>query len=118
MMSKTGVHALRALASLAQMPTGRYVGAADLAKTTGAPANYLGKLLKALSREGVVESQKGRGGGFRLTRDPARITWLDVMEPAARVNRWTGCFMGRSTCSNEFPCPLHDRWRPPSGGGE
>ena len=110
MMSKTGVHSLRALAALAQMPNGNYAGAADLAKTTGAPRNYLGKLLKALSREGLVESQKGRGGGFRLARDPARITLLDVMEPAARVSRWTGCFMGRSSCSNDAPCALHTRW--------
>jgi Rrf2 family protein len=110
MISKTGIHALRALASLAQMSNGTYVGAADLAKATGAPRNYLGKLLKALSREGLVESQKGRSGGFRLARDPARITLLDVMEPAARVTRWTGCFMGRTTCSNIDPCALHNRW--------
>lgn len=110
MISKTGIHALRALASMAQMPNGRYVGAADLAKATGAPSNYLGKLLKVLGREGLVESQKGRGGGFRLAKDPARITLLDVMEPAARVGRWTGCFMGRTTCSNDAPCALHHRW--------
>ncbi len=111
MISKTGIHALQALAALAQLSNGAYAGAADLADTTGAPRNYLGKLLKALSRAGLVESQKGRGGGFRLAKDPARITLLDVMEPAARVTRWTGCFMGRPTCSNESPCVLHDRWR-------
>jgi Rrf2 family transcriptional regulator, iron-sulfur cluster assembly transcription factor len=110
MISKTGIHALRALAALAQMSNSSFAGAADLAKATGAPRNYLGKLLKALSREGLVESQKGRGGGFRLAKDPARITLLDVMEPAARVTRWTGCFMGRTTCSNDAPCALHDRW--------
>jgi Rrf2 family protein len=110
LISKTGIHALRALAALAQMSNGTYAGAADLAKATGAPRNYLGKLLKALGREGLVESQKGRGGGFRLAKDPARITLLDVMEPAARVGRWTGCFMGRTTCSNDAPCALHTRW--------
>ena len=110
MISKTGIHALRALAALAQMSNGSFAGAADLAKVTGAPRNYLGKLLKALSREGLVESQKGRGGGFRLAKDPARIALLDVMEPAARVSRWSGCFLGHTTCSNDAPCALHARW--------
>jgi len=110
MMSKTGVHALTALAALAKLSRGDYTGAGELAKTTGAPRNYLGKLLKTLSREGLLESQKGKGGGFRLARDPAAITLLDVMEPIARVSRWTGCFLGRATCSDQDPCPLHFRW--------
>jgi Rrf2 family protein len=110
MMSKTGVHALTALAALAKLSNGDYAGAGDLAKTIGAPPNYLGKLLKTLSHEGLLESQKGKGGGFRLARNPATITLLDVMEPVARVSRWTGCFLGRATCSDQDPCALHLRW--------
>jgi Rrf2 family iron-sulfur cluster assembly transcriptional regulator len=110
MMSKSGVHALRALAALARLSDGGYAGASEVAATIGAPPNYLGKLLKTLSHEGLVESQKGKGGGFRLARDPATITLLDVMEPVARVNRWTGCFLGRTNCSDDNPCVLHGRW--------
>lgn len=110
MMSKTGVHALRALAALAKLSNGNYAGSGEVAKAIGAPRNYLGKLLKTLSHEGLVESQKGKGGGFRLARDPATITLLDVMEPVARVGRWTGCFLGRTTCSADAPCSLHARW--------
>jgi len=110
MMSKTGIHALRALAALAKLSNGRYAGSGEVAKAIGAPRNYLGKLLKTLSHEGLVESQKGKGGGFRLARDPATITLLDVMEPIARVGRWTGCFLGRTTCSADTPCSLHARW--------
>ncbi|MBP1775713.1 MAG: Rrf2 family transcriptional regulator [candidate division NC10 bacterium] len=110
MISKTSIHALRALAALAQVSNGDYAGAGDIASAIGAPRNYLGKLLKALSHEGLVESHKGKGGGFRLARDPATITLLDVMEPIARVDRWTGCFLGRTTCSDDSPCLLHVRW--------
>ena len=110
MISKTGVHALRALSALAKLSNGHYAGSGEVAKAIGAPRNYLGKLLKTLSREGLVASQKGKGGGFRLARDPATITLLDVMEPVARVSRWTGCFLGRTTCSADAPCSLHARW--------
>jgi len=110
MMSKTGVHALTALAALAKLSHGSYAGTGDIAKAIGAPRNYLGKLLQALIREGLVESQKGKGGGFRLARHPETITLLDVMEPVSRVGRWTGCFLGRPSCSDTAPCAVHERW--------
>ena len=110
MISRSGVHAITALAALAQLSNGGYAGAGDVARAIGAPRNYLGKLLKALSRAGLVESQKGKGGGFRLARDPAAITLLDVMEPVTQVSRWTGCFLGQPRCSDDTPCALHRRW--------
>ena len=109
-ISKTEVHALTALAALARLPSGGYAGAAEIARIIGAPRNYLGKLLKALGDEGLVESQKGKGGGFRLTRNPASISLLEVMEPVGRVSRMAGCFLGRPQCSDSEPCAVHDQW--------
>jgi Rrf2 family protein len=110
LISKTEVHALTALAALARIPNGGYAGAGEIAKTTGAPRNYLGKLLKVLGDEGLVESQKGKGGGFRLTRNPESISLLEVMEPVGRVSRMSGCFLGRPKCSDSEPCAVHDKW--------
>jgi len=109
-ISKTEVHALTALAALARLPSGGYAGAAEIARIIGAPRNYLGKLLKALGDEGLVESQRGKGGGFRLTRNPASISLLEVMEPVGRVSRMAGCFLGRPQCSDSEPCAVHDQW--------
>ena len=110
MISRTEVHALTALAALARIPNGGYAGTGEIAKVTGAPRNYLGKLLKVLGDEGLVESQKGKGGGFRLTRNPSSISLLEVMEPVGRVSRMTGCFLGRPQCSDSEPCTVHDKW--------
>jgi Rrf2 family protein len=110
-LTKTGLHAVRALVALAKLPAGSYAGAARIAHEIGAPQNYLGKLLKALAREGLVESQKGLGGGFRLTRDPQSITLLDVVEPIEHVSRWAGCILGRPECSDAEPCAIHNRWK-------
>lgn len=111
MISKTGIHALRALVALSPLPDGLFAGAADIASQIGAPRNYLGKLLKTLADEGLVESQKGKGGGFRLARPPGQISVYDVVEPIERVSRWSGCFMGRAACSDNEPCPVHQRWQ-------
>lgn len=111
MLSKTGVHAVRAMVALARLPTGAYAGAARIAREIKAPPNYLGKLLKALARDGLIESQKGLGGGFRLCRNPKEISLLDVVEPIEHVTRWSGCILGRAECSDAVPCAIHDRWK-------
>jgi Rrf2 family protein len=110
MISKTGIHATLALTLLAQMRPGEYAGATQIATEVGAPRNYLGKLLKKLASEGLVESQKGFGGGFRLALSPAKITLYDIVEPIDRVSRWNGCFLGNARCDEKAPCPVHAQW--------
>jgi Rrf2 family protein len=111
MLSKTALHALRAMTALAELPDNSYAGAVDIAEAIQAPRNYLGKLLQSLAAAGLVESQKGKGGGFRLARPPATISVFDVVEPIDHVSRWEGCFMGRSQCSSENSCAVHNRWQ-------
>src|ERR1700759_4060831 len=75
---------------LARLPEGAALPASRLAEYHGVPAPYLAKALQALARAGLVTSKAGRRGGYRLTRDPAQITLLDVVnavegdEPAFR----------------------------------
>jgi Rrf2 family protein len=111
MLSKTGLHAVRAMLALARLPEGAYAGAAHIAQEIGGPQNYLGKLLKALAEKGLAESQKGLGGGFRLARDAREISLLDVIEPIEHISRWSGCILGRPECSEVNPCAIHDRWK-------
>lgn len=110
MISKTGIHATLALTLLAQLRPGEYAGAAQIAGEVGAPRNYLGKLLKKLASEGLVESQKGFGGGFRLALSPTKIALYDIVEPIDRVSRWNGCFLGNSRCDGKSPCAVHEQW--------
>jgi len=110
MISRTAKHALAALTALGELSNGQYAGAGEIAGEIDAPRNYLGKLLRTLADEGLVESQKGKGGGFRLARSPDSISLIDAVEPIDRVSRWSDCFLGRGRCSDEGPCAVHDRW--------
>lgn len=110
MLSKTSIHALKALVELSRLPEDEYLGAAQLAKRINAPQNYLGKLLQALSLAGILQSQKGLGGGFRLAREASKIKLFDVVEPIDHVSRWNGCLMGQSACREDTPCALHGQW--------
>jgi|YNPBryunderm2012_1023409.scaffolds.fasta_scaffold00291_10 Rrf2 family protein len=111
MLSRTGIYTCRALVVLASLPEGQYLGAAEIAQQIGAPKNYLGKLLKVLTDQGLLQSQKGKGGGVRLARSPAHITLWEAMEPFEKVSRWEGCFLGHPLCSDATGCPVHPRWK-------
>ncbi|GAA2338376.1 Rrf2 family transcriptional regulator [Dactylosporangium salmoneum] len=54
--------------------------AARLAEMHDVSASYLAKQLQSLARAGLVHSVQGHAGGYELTRDPALITVLDVVE--------------------------------------
>ena len=82
-----------------------------IAREIGAPENYLGKLLQTLAVDGLVQSQKGLNGGFRLARSPQAICLLDVIEPIDHVSRQPVCFLGRKECSEVAPCAIHNRWK-------
>jgi len=108
MISKTAMQALRALRTLANLPAGIALGAGALARRTGAPENYLGKLLRVLSQQALLASRKGFGGGFRLARPAARITLFDVLRHLEPVERWTDCVMGHSgaVTARAAPCTV------------
>jgi len=72
-----GVHACVLLAVL---PADAALPAARLAEYHGVPSAYLAKHLQALARAEVLETVKGPRGGYRLSRSPAEITVLDVVE--------------------------------------
>lgn len=53
----------------------------QVAEAEGLTPAYAGKLLRLLVQAGVAESTRGRSGGYRLTRDPARISVAAVVGP-------------------------------------
>ena len=110
MISKTGIHATLALTFLAKLADGVFAGASVIAREIGAPQNYLGKLLNNLAGAGLVISQKGFGGGFRLARPASRISIFDIVDPIDHTSRWGNCFLGNGKCTGEDPCAVHDQW--------
>jgi Rrf2 family protein len=110
MLSKSGIHSIRALVVLAQLGNGRYRGASVIAAMSKSPPNYLGKLLQMMSKAELVHSQKGLGGGYRLARDPADISLFDVLESIEDGRAWNRCIFGDSECSDNNPCAVHNDW--------
>ena len=111
MVSKTEEYALRAAVYLALRHGVGVVRAREMARSTGIPANYLSKILHQLARSGVVTSERGRTGGFRLARAPEELTLSDVLSPFEPQVQRSRCLLGRPECSDDHPCGAHARWK-------
>ncbi|MCG3205782.1 MAG: putative HTH-type transcriptional regulator [Elusimicrobia bacterium] len=110
--SKTGRYVIRALAYMAGQPSGTPLDIQKIAKGVHAPVAYLAKVFQGLTRGGLVTSQRGQGGGYLLSKDPAEINLLHVMDATddAKNSVLSNCVMGMEECSNKNPCTLHDIW--------
>ena len=79
MLSRKSKYGLKALLVLAQEKGTRPVLISELAARDAIPKKFLEAILLELKRHGVVESRKGKGGGYFLRRKPAEITFGEVI---------------------------------------
>jgi Rrf2 family protein len=110
-LSQTAQYALRAALAIAAQPEGESMGAGRLALLLKIPPNYLSKTLHLLARAGLLQSNRGKLGGFRLARPAQRITLLEVVSLFDEVSAGRACLLGRPVCSDYNACAAHSRWK-------
>lgn len=111
MLSHTAEYALRAVLYLADRARDESASVDEIAERLGVPRNYLSKILHRLAQEGILASTRGKGGGFRLARNPDRLTLLQVVGPIDGMSGERRCLLGRPQCSDRNPCPAHHQWK-------
>lgn len=114
MISRASEYAIRALTYLAQNEKEEgFFLARDMAEKLGVPAPFLSKILQPLVASGMILSQRGRKGGFRLAegRTPESITLFEVVDSQEHLNKVRKCFLGQAECSDERACPMHSYWQ-------
>ena len=72
MISQTAEYALRVIAYLSNQPEEART-TPQIAETTRVPLSYLSKVIQALSRAGLVHSQRGLHGGISLVKQPESL---------------------------------------------
>jgi len=72
-------YAVRAAIELAAAPTDKPVPAERIATSQGIPLNFLEHILSELRVAGLVGSQRGTDGGFRLAKEPQQVTVADII---------------------------------------
>lgn len=110
-LSKTADYAVRAALALAEAGRdGAYVTIAQVADQMALPPTFTPQILGLLAKAGIAESKAGRGGGYRLTRSPRRISMLEVVEAAEGSLVNGRCTMRGGPCRWDDRCAVHDTW--------
>ena len=78
-ISQKSEYALRAILDLSLHPPQDLVKVSDIAVNQGIPRKFLELILASLKQGGLVETRRGREGGYRLARPANRITVGDVL---------------------------------------
>lgn len=106
-MCQSAEYALRAIVWLASHDEA-LVSTPEIARRTRVPRGYLHKVLQMLARAGLVVSNPGRTGGFRLARSAEQISVLEVVNAVDAVERIRRCPLGLKSHRHTL-CPLHRR---------
>ncbi|MDP2722274.1 MAG: Rrf2 family transcriptional regulator [Bacteroidales bacterium] len=111
MISKSTEYAIRSLVYI-QLQNGKEKrpGVVEIAHEIEAPEPYTAKILQLLTKQGLVESVKGRGGGFFFREDQLDHTLYNIIQVVDGDSFFYKCGFGLHHCSSEHPCPLHDKF--------
>lgn len=112
MLTLTSQYALQALMHLARHGDGQPRTSRQIAEETGIPAKYLAFILGSLTHAGILQSSRGKNGGFYLNLPPRKICLYDIVipfEPGIRAKRT--CPFGNKECSDADPCRAHFDWK-------
>jgi Rrf2 family protein len=109
MLSNKAKYAIKALLRLADERGGEPMRISDLAREEQIPAKFLEFILLGLKNNGILQSRKGKGGGYSLARDPRDIYLGQIVRmfdgplapvPCASQTAYVRC----ADCRNEAVC--------------
>ena len=112
MISTKGRYALRVMIDLAEHNSGGYVPLADIAKRQEISEKYLESIVSMLSKKGLVDALRGKGGGYRLNRAPDQYTVADILYVTEGSMAPVACLEpGAKTCDRAPYCRTLDMWK-------
>jgi Rrf2 family iron-sulfur cluster assembly transcriptional regulator len=82
---------------------------ADISRRQSISLSYLEQLFACLRKKGLVDSTRGPGGGYQLSRDPHRIAVADVIAAVDERVDATRCG-GQTNCQGNQQCLTHELW--------
>ena len=113
MFSKTCEYGIRAAIFIAsESYQNNRVGLRAIAEKIDSPEAFTAKILQILSKNNIIHSIKGVGGGFEIPKENMSQIKLSQIVTALDGNRvFTGCGLGLKQCSEDHPCPVHDKFK-------
>lgn len=112
LISTKGRYAIRVMIDLAQQNANGYVPLKEIANRQGISEKYLESIISLLSKAGLVGGVRGKGGGYKLTRDPEEYTAWEILTTANGTLAPVACLQnGAPGCERSEICkslPLYE----------
>lgn len=109
-LNTKGRYAVMAMADLAKHGGEQAVPLSMIADRQQLSLAYLEQIFLRLRRAGLVESARGRSGGYRLGRPATEISVAEIMTAVEEQTRMTRCMEGGGGCIGEERCLTHSLW--------
>ncbi len=112
MLTKSTEYAIRALVYV-QLKNweAKRPGVVEIAREIEAPSAFSAKILQILTRHKLIDSAKGRGGGFFFNNEQKELTLYKVIHVMEGDDCFHRCGFGLKSCNNDNPCPLHEKYK-------
>jgi Rrf2 family protein len=108
-ISTRGRYATRMVVQLAAREPGASLTKGEIADAEGISAGYVQQLMMALRLAGIIDSHRGREGGFSLSKPADQVTVADVLKAVEGDVMPAPCQSG-GHCERSADCPTRPVW--------
>ncbi len=111
MISTKGRYALRVMIDLAEQGKDEFVPLKDIAERQEISKKYLEIIVKDLVKAGLIKGSSGKGGGYKLCRNPSNYTAGEIIEAAEGPFLTVACLAGaKNECPRASNCKTLPLW--------
>ena len=111
MISTRGRYALRVMIDLAEHIDEGYIPLQTIAKRQGISEKYLESILAVLSKAGLLDAVRGKGGGYMMAKDPAEVRAGDILRAVEGSTAPVACDGIDNSCTRSDLCSTVKFWR-------
>ena len=112
LISTKGRYALRVMVDLAEHREEGYIPLKAVAQRQDISEKYLEAIIKLLVRAGLLSGLRGKGGGYKLTKDPAQYTVGDILRLTEDSLAPVACLgLGAAPCVKAAECRTRSLWQ-------
>ena len=112
LISTKGRYALRVMIDLAEHQSEEFISLKEVAQRQEISEKYLESIIRLLVKDRVLESLRGKGGGYRLKKDPDQYTVGSILRLTEESLAPVSCLDGNAdTCPRMAQCRTLSLWQ-------
>ena len=109
-LTRAAEYAIRCMVYLSGRGLGVLTSRQEIATKADIPTHFLAKIAQDLARANLIEIRQGARGGFVLSRDPAQLSLLEVVETMIGEIYLNDCVARPNSCKVTCDCAVHRVW--------